>query len=166
MVLLTMIACITISVLIHELGHVVALLFYGYKPKAISIGAPFKPIFRIPTKFLVNELWITPYFWGGSTVVSMPNGPTASRWLIINLAGPAINILVLCMIFLLRGSSDFILLAHLLKGSTLQVINFWAAFTVFNICYGIGELIPYLGRDGTNILKVLTGKYAPKTTQN
>ena len=152
--------CVT-GILIHELCHIAVLSWYGYRIQALCIGLPMKPFIKIPMGKFINELYLTPYFWSGMTITVMEEKPVASKWFFINLAGPLGNCLVLLFIYLLKGNAEFISsLAFFTNGTNPgSQPGFWTIVIMMNIAFGFGELIPYVARDGTEILNVLTGKH-------
>ena len=154
----TMLACMVAGVVIHELGHIAVLSYYGHKIRALAIGLPMKPFIKIPLRAVADELYITPYLWAGATFPKFKQKPTASGWLFIHLGGPGSNLLVLTVIFLFRGSSEFISAAYLFTPHIIDV-GFWELFIIFNFVY-VGELIPFIGKDGTVALNVIRGKYS------
>lgn len=157
---LTVLACVLIGIVVHELGHIAVLSYYGYKTQALVIGMPIKPFVKIPINWIVNELYITPYLLSGTTIPIMPHKPTGLRWLAIHLAGPLSNTLVIGLVFLFRGSAELtsLIMAFVNPASGFSG-GFWEFLIALNFAYGIGELVPYLAKDGTEILKVLLGQY-------
>jgi len=159
--LFTMIFVCMTGILIHELCHIAVFSWYGYKIQALFIGLPMKPFVKIPLGKFINELYLTPYFWSGATVPVMKQKPVASKWLLINLAGPLGNLLVLLSIYLLKGPSEFISTATFFTSGIHPAgqPGFLTIVIAMNIAFGLGELIPYVAKDGTEILNVITGKH-------
>ena len=157
----TMILVCLTGILIHELCHIAVLSWYGYRIQALYIGLPMKPFIKISLGKFINELYLTPYFWSGMTVPIMEQKPVASKWFLINLAGPLGNLLILLLIYLLKGPSEFIDTVTFFTNGIHPAgqPGFWTIAIAMNIAFGLGELIPYVAKDGTEILNVITGKH-------
>lgn len=160
MFLATILAAVLLGIVVHEFGHIAVLSYYGYKIQALIIGIPIKPFVKISVNWIVKELYITPYLWTGTTIPVMLQKPIGLEWLVIHLAGPSSNLLVVGLAYLFRGPSEFISLVNaFIHPANRFSVGFWELFIALNIAYGVGELIPYISKDGTEILKVLSRRY-------
>ena len=165
MYFLTVLGCWVMCQIIHECGHIILLLKYGYKIRGISIGLPIKPFVTIPIKFdnFNMSLYFSPYLWSSMTITNMETKPKASIWTAIVLAGPSACILVLVVIYLFNGMSGFMYLANSLWQNPGRRLSFWEWFIILNFACGFGELVPFVSNDGTRLLQVLRDKYFQKT---
>lgn len=156
--LMNVVSCLLVMVIVHELGHSLMLVRYGYKVKGFCIGLPLPPLATI--KLGDFHLSVSPYLSGGMTIPDMKSKPEkASVWFMIVIAGPLANILLLSIIYLTRGQTDFIALAHGFDLSNPRpVVTFWMWLIALNVA-GACELIPFICKDGTELLKVFRGKY-------
>ncbi len=130
--LLIWIACLFVSILVHELGHAVVANSFGWPPQV----------------FL--------YHFGGLAVYSPGYGHTTGRSILISFAGPAAGFLLygilMATLFVLRQRGvairDDRLLFAILQ---LQWINLW---------WGLVNLFPVLPLDGGRISEALCERYA------
>ncbi len=157
---LTVLCYMALCITIHETGHVVVSTALGYRVKGVSLGIPLKPFTTIPIKIGEQDihLIVSPYLIAGSTNLDMKRKPEkVLHWVAILLAGAFANTLVLVALYLTQGPSKFVSVWKAFVHRNLP-LTLWGWFIIMNIAYGIGELIPFMGGDGTELLRVLLGR--------
>jgi stage IV sporulation protein FB len=150
-VVLTWVAAVFLSILIHELGHALVMRMYGFRP------------------------WIVLYSLGGLACYDPRDAyrSRASDWLrqvLISAAGPAIGFLLAAAIVLLVALAghghpidihDFWELTH-----PVQLPNARLADLLNDVCYicffwGLVNLLPVYPLDGGQIARELLLKFSP-----
>jgi Zn-dependent protease len=145
------IVALFLSILVHELGHAVAILFYGYRP------------------------WVTLHWLGG--LASYDRGFSDSYYtyddrstrpltqIVISLAGPAAGFLfaaiVVGLVFAVGGGVDFSLGgAYLIHWSLLDVtsgnlVSLVNSLIFINLFWGLINLLPVYPLDGGQVSREL-----------
>jgi membrane-associated protease RseP (regulator of RpoE activity) len=127
------IACLFMSILVHEMGHAVAARYFGWPPEV----------------FL--------YQFGGLAVFQPYHGYTTTRSVIVSFAGPLAGF-VLGAMFLTVPFIAVLFNVELtanMEFALMQLI--W-----INFAWGLVNLLPVLPLDGGQIAKALLGRFRPR----
>jgi len=130
--LLIWVACLFVSILVHELGHAFLANAFGWPPQV----------------FL--------YHFGGLAVYSPDRGHTTGRSILISFAGPAAGFLLygilMATLFALR-QRGVVIADDRLRFAILQLqwINLW---------WGLVNLLPVLPLDGGRIVEAVCERYS------
>lgn len=112
--------CAFLGAIIHETGHLISIIISGEKIKSFSLSIFGADIKRSGQSNLIfNEI-------------------------IINLAGPAVNLLAAGLCFLLSKPINN---------------NALSLFTVINLCLGIYNILPFWSFDGGKILSLILSEH-------
>lgn len=113
-------AAVFFCVLLHELGHVMTAQLYGIKTRDITL-----------------------YPFGG--IATVLSDPTPKQELLIALAGPAVNIVIACIIYPFSGLSH----PFHFQGSDSILSSLYVA----NVTLAAFNLVPALPMDGGRVLR-------------
>jgi len=169
--MLTFIICLLITVIIHELSHMLTALYFGIKIKAFSVGF-FKPYYKKTIKNI--EFRISPWLLGGYVdMAGMDSNKKSTDFLshrylhkfIVLIAGVTANLLLACICYLIHFGSisfgfqiDWLFLKLMLTKNYITLnylleilpINFFLLqLSILNLFCGVTNLIPVPGLDGS-----------------
>jgi stage IV sporulation protein FB len=132
------IGCFFVSILIHELGHALTALGFGWPP----------------------EIYL--YGFGGLAVYRPTYGRTTGRSVLISFAGPAAGFVLYGLIFALQKliipTAWF---ENLGDAAQLRVVYFIIQMKWINLAWGLVNLLPVLPLDGGRIAEALFNRFRP-----
>jgi membrane-associated protease RseP (regulator of RpoE activity) len=132
------IGCFFVSILIHEMGHALTALGFGWPPEVYLYG------------------------FGGLAVYRPTSGRTTGRSVLISFAGPAAGFVLYGLIFALQKliipSAWF---ENLGDAAQLRVVYFIIQMKWINLIWGLVNLVPVLPLDGGRIAEALLVRFRP-----
>jgi stage IV sporulation protein FB len=136
--LLIWIGCFFVSILVHEMGHALTALAFGWPPEVYLYG------------------------FGGLAVYRPTSGRTTGRSILISFAGPAAGFLLIGFILLL----GMVLVASgwpqtLSPAVQDRLGEFLWDMTWINVAWGLVNLVPVLPLDGGRIAEALFIRFRP-----
>lgn len=146
--MLLWIACVFVSILIHEFGHALTAQYYGWPPEVVL------------------------YSFGGYAAYTPTWGYTTARRIIISLAGPGAGFLFYGLVLL---AEELLLRTRILSddGNLLRVIEpenqgmRYCAFVLrqlefINLWWGLVNLLPVYPLDGGHVSRELLSHFRPR----
>jgi membrane-associated protease RseP (regulator of RpoE activity) len=136
--LLIWIGCFFVSILVHEMGHALTALFFGWPPEVYLYG------------------------FGGLAVYRPTYGRTTARSVLISFAGPAAGFLLFGLAF----AAGIALVAsgwsqQLPPVWRERLVDFLWDMTWINVAWGLVNLLPVLPLDGGRIAEALLIRFRP-----
>jgi Zn-dependent protease len=136
--LLIWIACLFISILVHEMGHALTALFFGWPPEVYLYGM------------------------GGLAVYRPTYGRTTAKSVLISFAGPAAGFLLFGVMVVVGVAVVASGWAHQLSPAGQRRLTevLWD-MTWINLAWGLVNLVPVLPLDGGRIAEALLIRFRP-----
>jgi stage IV sporulation protein FB len=132
------VGCFFVSILIHEMGHALTALAFGWPPEVYLYG------------------------FGGLAVYRPTSGRTTGRSVLISFAGPAAGFVLYGLVVvaqqLIVRSAWF---ENLGDASQLRVAYFIIQMKWINLVWGLVNLVPVLPLDGGRIAEALLIRFRP-----
>jgi stage IV sporulation protein FB len=132
------IGCLFISILVHEMGHALTALTFGWPPEVYLYG------------------------FGGLAVYRPTYGRTTARQVLISFAGPGAGFLLYGLIYVAAEwfvKTDAFL--DLSPNSRSRVLVFFIVMEQINLYWGLVNLLPVLPLDGGRIAESLLIRFRP-----
>ncbi|HET6324633.1 MAG TPA: site-2 protease family protein [Planctomycetaceae bacterium] len=132
------IGCLFVSILVHEMGHALTALAFGWPPQIYLYG------------------------FGGLAVYRPTSGRATGRSVLISFAGPAAGFVLYGLIF---GLQQLIIptawFENLRPRTQLQIADFIGQMQWINLRWGLVNLLPVLPLDGGRIAEALLTRFRP-----
>lgn len=137
----------------HELGHLAAARFVGYRPQALMVGPLFLRVDGPRVRFSFNRSWLQLF---AGLALYEPKNRTAGRDLWVAFAGPLTNFLLTGLALEVWGWPG---------GPSGLLAAFLRTFIGFGFAMGFLNLIPLprvsgFALDGREILDILRGRHS------
>ncbi len=132
------IGCFFVSILVHEMGHALTALAFGWPP----------------------EIYL--YGFGGLAVYRPTSGRTTGRSVLISFAGPAAGFVLYGLVWIAdQLIVPSIWFENLQVPTQLGILNFLYWMERINLVWGLVNLIPVLPLDGGRIAEALLIRFRP-----